>query len=73
MDFKMEEEYVSLFDYLGSPAGMQLGYDVASAAGKAGEPTKTRMVANSKYKGPVNLFRRSFLDEYFNKENNGNS
>ena len=63
----MEDEYVSLFDYLGSAAGMQLGYDVAAAAGKAGEPTKTRMVANSKYKGPVNLFRRSFLDEYFNK------
>ena len=41
----MEEEYVSLFDYLGKPAGEKLGYEVASAAGKAGEPTKTKMVA----------------------------
>jgi len=65
----MEEEYVSLFDYLGKPAGEKLGYEVASAAGKAGEPTKTKMVANAKYKGPVNMFRRKFLTEYFN--NNG--
>jgi hypothetical protein len=67
MIYKMEEEYVSLFDYLGSPAGEKLGYEVATAAGKAGEPTKTKMVANAKYKGRVNMFRREFLNEYFNK------
>ena len=63
--YNMEEEYLSLFDYLGKPAGEKLGYDVASAAGKAGEPTKRKMVTNAKYKGPVNMFRREFLNEYF--------
>ena len=65
MIYKMEEEYVSLFDYLGKPAGEKLGLEVATAAGKAGEPTKRKMVANAKYKGPVNMFRREFLNEYF--------
>ena len=38
----MEEEYVSLFDYLGKPAGEKLGYEVAAAAGKAGNQLKLK-------------------------------
>lgn len=62
-----QDEYVSLFDYLGAPAGEGEGYKVATAAGKAGEPKMTKMVTNRKYSGPVNMFRRAFLDQYFNK------
>lgn len=63
--YNMKEEYLSLFDYLGKPAGEALGLEVATAAGKAGEPTKRKMVTNAKYTGPVNMFRKEFLKEYF--------
>ena len=65
----MEEEFVSLFDYLGYPAGSGLGLEVATAAGKAGEPVNIKFVKNPKYEGPVNMFRREFLNEYFKNGN----
>lgn len=62
-----QEEYVSLFNYLGTPAGKNEGYAVATAAHKAKEPIVTKMVTTKKYSGPVNMFRRTFLDEYYKK------
>ena len=58
-------EKVSLYDYLGHAAGADLGQQVAYAAAKAGVETETRQVSNPKYKGPVMLYPRSFLDLYF--------
>ena len=63
-----QNEFVSLYEYLGSPAGSGLGYEVATAAGKAGEPVDVKFVKNPKYEGPVNMFRRGFLDNFFNQE-----
>jgi len=59
------DNYLSLFDYLGKAAGEGLGYEVAKEAGKRGERIKTKEVRTSKYNGPVNMFRKEFLDDYF--------
>ena len=56
---------VSLYDYLGHAAGPELGQQVAYAAAKAGVETETRQVSNSRYKGPVMLYPKMFLDLYF--------
>lgn len=66
-----QSEFVSLYEYLGRPAGGDLGKQVAFEASKVGEPVEVKFVKNPKYEGPINMFHRSFLDYYFNKENNG--
>jgi len=58
-------EYLSLYDYLGKPAGGELGKEVASAASKAGIKLETREVSNPKYTGIVYLYPNDFLDFYF--------
>ena len=68
-------EMVSLYDYLGHAAGPELGQEVATAARKAGVKGEIREVSNPKYKGPIMLYPRSFLDLYFrgglNENNKG--
>ena len=56
---------VSLYDYLGRAAGPDLGKQVATAAAKAGVKHEIREVNNPKYKGPIMLYPKSFLDLYF--------
>ena len=56
---------VSLYDYLGHAAGSDLGQQVATAARQAGVKGEIREVSNPKYKGPVMLWPRAFLDLYF--------
>ena len=56
---------VSLFDYLGHAAGSDLGQKVATSARQAGVKGEMREVSNPKYKGPVMLWPRAFLDLYF--------
>jgi hypothetical protein len=58
-------EMVSLYDYLGRAAGPELGKQVATAAAKAGVKHEIREVSNPKYKGPIMLYPKSFLDLYF--------
>jgi hypothetical protein len=68
-------EMVSLYDYLGRAAGPDLGKQVATAAAKAGVKHEIREVSNPKYKGPIMLYPKSFLDLYFkgglNESTNG--
>ena len=68
-------EMVSLYDYLGRAAGSDLGKQVATAAAKAGVKHEIREVSNPKYKGPIMLYPKSFLDLYFkgglNESTNG--
>ena len=59
---------ISLFDYLGRPAGSELGKRVADYAKTKKARCDTREVANKKYKGKVMLYDREFLDEFFNLE-----
>lgn len=56
---------LSLFDYLGHAAGKELGERVASYAKLRKAKHSIRYVANPKYSGPVMLYDKEFLDEYF--------
>jgi hypothetical protein len=61
----MENEYLSLYDYLGRAAGGELGKAVATSATKAGVAAQTRYVKNPVYEGNVMLYPKFFLDKYF--------
>lgn len=58
-------EMISLYDYLGRAAGAELGKEVADAAVKAKETIGRREVSNKKYTGNVMLYRKAFLQEFF--------
>lgn len=60
-----ERELISLYDYLGYAAGLELGGKVCKAAVALKEPIGEREVSNTRYKGRVHLYRREFLEEYF--------
>jgi len=61
----MEQEFLSLFDYLKKPAGGDLGKKVSTQARLQKQPFKVRKISNSKYTGDVLLYTREFLDSYF--------
>lgn len=61
----MEDQMMSLYDYLGYAAGGQLGKEVANAAVKAKVQIDKRYVSNKAYSGLVMLYPKSFLKEYF--------
>jgi len=58
---------MSLYDYLGKPAGDALGQKVAQAATGHTPKVKfgTRFVETRTYKGDVMLYPKWFLDEFF--------
>ena len=58
-------EYLSLYDYLGKPAGKELGGEVAQAAYQGGIKPQERQISNPKYTGVVHLYPKDFLDFYF--------
>lgn len=58
---------LSLFDYLGKPAGTKLGDEVYRAAKKTNTPVTTREVHTKTYSGKVMLYPKEFLDEFFNE------
>ena len=67
----MEVNYISLFDYLGKPAGKDVGARVNERAREFGVLTKDREVECENYKGKVNLYPEVFLEYYFtNAERN---
>ena len=59
---------MSLYDYLGRAAGPELGKEVCEVAVALKETIHEREISNSKYTGNVHLYRREFLDEFFNKK-----
>ena len=58
-------DMISLYDYLGHAAGSDLGKKVAYAAAKAGIKSEIREVSHVGYKGPIMLYPRQFLDNFF--------
>jgi|TARA_R110001583_G_scaffold68266_1_gene194448 hypothetical protein len=56
---------ISLYDYLGHAAGPDLGKQVAIAASKAGVKSGIREVSHVGYKGPIMLYPKTFLDNFF--------
>jgi hypothetical protein len=67
----MENEMMSLYDFLGQAAGGELGKQVAEAAAKAKVGFETKKVSNPRYTGQVMMYPKSFLTEYFNTQQNG--
>ena len=61
----MENKMLSLYDYLGRPAGSDLGKEVAKSATIAKIKLDVRYVSNPKYTGDVFLYPKYWLDEYF--------
>ena len=59
------KEPKSLYDYLGYPAGKQVGKQVYVFAKKINSPTDARTVVNRKYEGIVMLYEETFLRYYF--------
>ena len=56
---------ISLYDYLGHAAGPDLGKQVADAARKSGVKGEIREVNHKGWKGPIMLYPRDFLDNFF--------
>ena len=56
---------ISLYDYLGHAAGSDLGKQVAIAASRAGIKSEIREVKHVGYSGPIMLYPRTFLDNFF--------
>lgn len=71
----MENEFISLFTYLGKPAGV-LGKEVYAAAKAGNEKVGSEDVVTPRFAGKILTYRREFLDKFFKKEgveNNGNN
>ena len=62
---KESMDMISLYDYLGHAAGPDLGKQVASAAAKAGVKHEMREVNHKGWNGPIMLYPRTFLDNFF--------
>ena len=56
---------MSLYDYLGRAAGPELGQQVAQAAAKAKVKSEIREVNHVGYRGPIMLYPKAFLDNFF--------
>ena len=56
---------ISLFDYLGRPAGSELGLKVAESARKIGIIPGKRFVKNPGYTGMIKTYPEEFLKLYF--------
>lgn len=65
----MEEQLMSLYDYLKKPAGGELGKKVYTFVQETNRTklVKTRRISNPKYEGEVLLYPKHILDEYFLK------
>ena len=61
------ENYMSLYDFLGKPAGGELGQQVCNEATRKKVPMVQREISNPKYTGKVMTYPEVFLKEYFNK------
>ena len=66
----MENEMMSLYDFLGRAAGGDLGKQVAEAATKAKVGFELKEVSNPKYTGKVMMYPKEFLTKYFNNQQN---
>ena len=64
----MENQMLSLYDYLGKAAGKDLGNQVYKAASAQKIQVTEKQVSNPVYKGKVLMYPKSFLDSYFQVE-----
>ena len=59
------EKFISLYDYLGRPAGSALGKEVVEAASKLKIQMKIRHVSTARYTRPIMLYPENWLIGYF--------
>ena len=59
------EKFMSLYDYLGRPAGSDLGNQVFRAASASKIPVKTKEVTTQVYKGKIMMYPENWLIGYF--------
>ena len=59
------DEMLSLFDYLGHPAGGDLGKAVAKAATAKKVMVQSKQVVARTYTGSILMYPKSFLEDYF--------
>lgn len=64
------EKMLSLYDYLGKPAGSALGKAVWNAAKAARIKPLEREVVTKTYSGRILMYPESFLKKYFSPSNN---
>jgi hypothetical protein len=60
-------EYLSLYDYLGKPAGAKLGLEVADAARTQGIQIQSKKISNPKFTGTILMYPKDFLELHFRK------
>ena len=65
MEIKDEITHVSLYEFLGKPAGGDLGKQIYYHARKIGVKVETKEISNSKYSGKVMMYPVGFLTDYF--------
>ena len=65
----MQNNMLSLYDYLGRAAGKNLGLEVATYARQQNTKIETRQISNPVYTGTVNLYTEDFLLSFFNNPN----
>jgi hypothetical protein len=61
------ENFMSLYDFLGKAAGTELGKEVADEAKEQGQKIITKEVKNKAYTGKVMMYNIDFLTKYFTK------
>ena len=61
----MENQMLSLYDYLGKAAGRDLGTQVYKAANAQKVKVTEKQVSNPVYSGKILMYPKSFLDSYF--------
>ena len=65
----MQNNMLSLYDYLGRAAGKNLGLEVSIYARQQNTKIETRQISNPAYTGTVNLYTEDFLLSFFNNPN----
>ena len=61
----MEEKMLSLYDFLGRPAGIKVGANVSQAAIRAKVRPTTREISTPSFTGTVLLYPKWFLELVF--------
>lgn len=62
---QLDKTELSLMDYLGQPAGPELGKEVYAASKKAGILVTERQVKTRRYQGKILVYPKYFLQAFF--------
>ena len=68
INIMIQENYISLYDYLGKAAGVELGKQVHEYAKIKNIKPQIREVKNPKYTGNVMLYPKSLIQEFFSNK-----